>query len=61
AIRDALTEVGSHPDRPPIACAAFGGGMTYVEGGFVLGDTFAARIGRVGGRLGTDPTFSRMR
>ncbi len=35
--------------------------MTYVEGGFVLGHAFAVRIASVGGRLGTDPTFSRMR
>jgi hypothetical protein len=35
--------------------------MTCAEGGFVAGHAFAARIGGVGGRLGTDPTFSRMR
>ena len=49
-------EVGSHPDRLPMTCAAFGGGMTCLEGGFGAAHAFAARIGKVGSRLETDPT-----
>jgi hypothetical protein len=35
--------------------------MTCAEVGFVEGHAFAVRIGTIGGRLGTDPTFSGMR
>jgi len=39
-----------------MTCATLGGGMTCLEGGFGAGHAFAARIGKVGSRLGTDPT-----
>jgi len=39
-----------------MTCATLGGGMTCLEGGFGAGHAFAARTGKVGSRLGTDPT-----